>query len=190
MPSKNLIDGVKSGEKVEEDNSNQLYGDWTKWGRCTRRCKRVRFRHCVSEACRESVLREERPCAGDRCPVEANPVILENTSVVIQKGRTPADLQELYRMRSVIYGSWSDWTPCSLGCRTKRRKKCEFVGICGNSAIEEDAFCYDRGSHCERLYNDKKRKTSISLTSTPPKIQKSFRSKSDFYSYKTSSTLS
>ncbi|GAB6023778.1 hypothetical protein CHUAL_008530 [Chamberlinius hualienensis] len=51
-----------------------------------------------------------------------------------------------------LYSPWSDWSSCSRNCRVRRYRVCQVTQLCGSSAIQEDAFCYVRGSKCERMF--------------------------------------
>lgn len=111
------------------------------------------------------MVKEERGCTGGRCQLKTESI--SNTTGDAPdinhrgRGRSSTEFRVLYHLQSFIYSQWSEWSPCTKNCRTKRYRACELTAVCGNSIIQEDALCYVEGSHCEKLYKEKKSKLDI-----------------------------
>lgn len=135
---------------------DDIYSEWTPWSRCRKRCKQVRTRVCIAqEYCSSTILKEERNCTGGRC--KKIPEIQSNQNIHQENGhKGKAQFRVLYHLQGFVYSQWSEWSPCTKSCRTRRYRACEMTSVCGNSVIQEDAICYIKGSQCEQLYNQKK----------------------------------
>lgn len=59
-----------------------------------------------------------------------------------------------------IYEPWSQWTECSASCQTNRFRLCSAPVHCGSSVIQEQAFCYVKGSVCERIFRRRRKNTA------------------------------
>ena len=64
-PSDKNIDNLSEGDTIDV---NRIYTPWSRWSRCSRKCKQKRERRCaVPQICGSAVVRMERGCHSDRC---------------------------------------------------------------------------------------------------------------------------
>ena len=94
-----------------------------------------------------------------------------------------SDVRVLLSLNSIFYSSWSRWSPCSKSCTTTRyrysadpslsfkliasflciciflRRTCRFQVVCGNTVLHEEAYCYSKGTDCEKWYSANARQT-------------------------------
>ncbi|KAI1292237.1 Coagulation factor X [Halotydeus destructor] len=158
-----------SGQAAPGLTFNDVYSEWSAWKRCNRRCKQVRTRVCkVNEVCGTTILKEERGCTGDKCPLSTPSDLDQQVDQQQQqvqgngnKGgrKRQRNFRVLYHLQNMIYSEWSEWSPCTSHCRTRRYRVCELHQVCGNSMMKEDALCYNEGSTCEQRYKKKRRRT-------------------------------
>jgi hypothetical protein len=129
----------------DEMDIDELYTDWGRWSKCSRRCKQKRQRHCsVPSICGAAVVKMERGCHSDRCRGQ-------DFHIVRKKKMRRKTKNQLKRNRA-FYTKWSRWTPCSGYCLTTRLKSCRFPEVCGTVTVTEEAYCYTTGSQCEAWY--------------------------------------
>lgn len=55
----------------------------------------------------------------------------------------------LYKL---LYGPWSQWTPCSKSCKKRRYRNCVVYKVCGVSYIQEERVCRKSRSNCTKQY--------------------------------------
>ena len=124
---------------------DELYSDWGRWSKCSRRCKQKRQRHCaVPSICGTAVVKMERGCHSDRCRGQ-------DFHIVRKKKMRRKTKNQLKRNRA-FYTKWSRWTACSDFCLTTRLKSCRYPKVCGTVQVTEEAYCYTTGSQCETWY--------------------------------------
>ena len=135
----------KNGTISDEADIDELYTEWGRWSKCSRRCKQKRQRHCAApDICGTAVVKMERGCHSDRCRGL-------DFHIVRKKKMRRKTKNQLKRNRA-FYTKWSRWTPCSNYCLTTRVKTCRFPMMCGRMTVTEEAYCYSKGSQCEKWY--------------------------------------
>ncbi|XP_076365543.1 serine protease 1-like [Tachypleus tridentatus] len=135
---------------------DEIYSQWSGWSRCSRKCKQERMRTCISPLhCGARILKEVKSCRGRRC--KKNPIVVPETEEVRQTEDGPSQFRVLYHLQSYVYSDWSEWSPCTRSCKTRRYRACELSLVCGTSVIQEDALCYVEGTLCEKLYRKTER---------------------------------
>ncbi|CAG0886266.1 unnamed protein product [Darwinula stevensoni] len=123
-----------------------LYGPWSTWSKCNRRCRQKRVRHCLhAHACPYSRLKEERACRGGKC----NPV------------RRGGEVRIYWHFDTLFFSQWSMWSPCTRSCTTRRYRACLFPLICGRNVLTEEAYCYVEGSACETWFKNRTSRNSF-----------------------------
>ncbi|XP_022656804.1 plasma kallikrein-like [Varroa destructor] len=139
--------GCKNDDRICADNA---YSEWTKWSKCTRKCRQRRHRRCPSTAlpnCKDE--KQTRPCVSDKCRA---PITIPDEKRSSNKTTASTkDFKVLYELQKYVYTTWTDWTPCSKNCHTRRYRNCVMPILCGHSVQHEDALCYAEGSSCEML---------------------------------------
>ena len=160
----------------ETPSDDALYSRWSKWSRCRRRCRQVRRRRCINtDRCGKTILKETRPCNRRRSCKNKSRVIHGKNK---PKGKKPkrkrtnrrvtnvrsitGELQHIVRKKKLskkskgklrknnaFYSKWSKWSRCSDRCKTARTKVCNFETLCGFEKVEEEAYCYIKGSTCQ-----------------------------------------
>ena len=55
----------------------------------------------------------------------------------------------LYKL---LYGPWTQWTPCSKSCKKRRYRNCVVYKVCGVSYIQEERVCRKSRSNCTKQY--------------------------------------
>lgn len=121
-----------SSTAMPDASYDDIYSEWSQWKRCNRRCKQVRTRTCKSnQICGTTVLKEERGCTGGRCMLTTNLPTTDQQEPSRGRGRTN-EFRVLYHLQSMIYSKWSEWSPCTRTCRTRRYRACEISEICGS----------------------------------------------------------
>ncbi|XP_013774791.1 cationic trypsin-like isoform X2 [Limulus polyphemus] len=124
-------------------SDKEIFSHWSKWSRCSRKCKKVRKRICLFPLeCEDRVLKDVKPCGGHLCK--------DNTLVNKES-----------QSREALYSQWSEWSPCTRSCKTRRYRTCY---MCKSSVEKEEKLCSVKGSACEKLYqetrkNGRKRKS-------------------------------
>ncbi|XP_076317968.1 serine protease 1-like isoform X1 [Tachypleus tridentatus] len=136
----------KRGEQIKATVLNtEIFSHWSEWSRCSRNCKKVRKRICVFPLeCEGRVLKDVKPCGGYLCKDNT----LKNTEIKSREA-------------SSMYSQWSEWSPCTRSCKTRRYRTCN---MCKSSVEKEEMLCYVKDSACEKLYqktknNSRKRKS-------------------------------
>ncbi|CAD6228625.1 GSCOCT00006467001.2-RA-CDS [Cotesia congregata] len=92
-----------------------------------------------------------------------------DNSTAIHSFVKPGDLKKIYRhqrqnikVRKRItagnYRNWSKWSPCTKSCTTQRQRWCREPGTCERDVIRETAYCYVKGSFCQKWIYRKVRK--------------------------------
>lgn len=137
--------------------------------------------------CAHHVLKQERKCRKGRCRREdrAFHVVLPPRRDGVKHDAQPtspasnqqSDVRVLLSLNSIFYSSWSRWSPCSKSCTTTRyryrssirhsrsilidrlRRTCRFQVVCGNTVLHEEAYCYSKGTDCEKWYSANARQT-------------------------------
>ncbi|KAI2804691.1 hypothetical protein BLOT_003679 [Blomia tropicalis] len=154
----------KNWAKNLDHINNDDYGEWSPWSKCRKRCKQVRTRMCRTPSkCNSTVMKEERPCTGDRCQslLPYNRSATHNVNNNRRQSqhqhgkrhRHSRKIRVLYHLQRYIYSPWSEWSTCKTKtCHTTRYRICMNSIICQNRVIKEDALCYTPGSECEKQY--------------------------------------
>ncbi|XP_014298561.2 serine protease 1 [Microplitis demolitor] len=62
------------------------------------------------------------------------------------------------RLNGGNYRNWSKWSPCTKSCTTQRQRWCKEPGTCDRDVIRETAYCYVKGSFCQKWIYRKVRK--------------------------------
>lgn len=136
------------------DNQNSEYAEWTEWSKCSRKCRQRRFRRCLPGSLRNCKDKKQvRQCTGHRCTAPGT--IPEERRSSNKTASATKNFKVLYHLQPFVYGPWSEWTPCTKNCRTRRYRPCVMPLICGKTVLQEDALCYAEGSTCEILYKPK-----------------------------------
>lgn len=66
-------------------------------------------------------------------------------------------------------GYWTNWTPCTRNCVTRRYKYCKNYRKCPKKRIQQVAYCFVEGSGCENwVLNHVSMNNSVSWTTTLP----------------------
>lgn len=166
---------LDSSDKTK-DGLQDIYTGWSKWSRCSKRCKQARIRRCNSPLqCGNGVLKEERTCTGRRCRSKPFAVLqLNDDSIFGKKKNKKTDFRVLSSLQSFVYSEWSEWSPCTRRCKTRRVRVCEVPLFCSENIIKQDALCYVEGSTCEKMYHSKratseKRRSKGVHLSIPPR---------------------
>ena len=58
----------------------------------------------------------------------------------------------MLRRNKNSYTNWSDWSKCTKKCETQRLRKCKYETLCGHKQIKSEAYCYYKGTKCERKF--------------------------------------
>lgn len=149
----------ETNSQLTIDNMQSLiYSPWSEWSSCSRKCKQERSRQCTAPwRCGNVVTKEERSCTGRRC--KRQPFTIVDDDPRCRKGLSYGDvkfdpdiLQDM-----TDFSTWSEWSPCTKRCRTRRYSTCKMETSCGSSVIQEDAYCYVKGTICERMYRRRKK---------------------------------
>uniref|UniRef100_T1J342 Peptidase S1 domain-containing protein n=1 Tax=Strigamia maritima TaxID=126957 RepID=T1J342_STRMM len=157
---------IVGGSHVDTDYDLK-YSPWSSWSICNKKCKQIRMRRCVKAAhCGGAILREEKSCFIERCKQKMQP----HTSPSLSMKSTDTEGVNLHHF---AYSEWSQWTSCSTTCEATRHKVkikvCRFDVLCGGHVLYEEAFCYQTGSLCERIYLRRRRRSKkYRLNLDPP----------------------
>ena len=142
--------------QLESANIDDLYGQWSQWSKCRKRCKQIRTRKCMSHLCESTILKEERDCSGHLCVIPSTKIKASKISANRPHEHSRQNkkiFRVLYHLQRYIYSPWSEWAACKTRtCHTSRYRVCMNSVICKNSIIKEDALCYTPGSECENKY--------------------------------------
>ena len=58
----------------------------------------------------------------------------------------------MLRRNKNSYTNWSDWSKCTNKCETQRLRKCKYETLCGHKQIKSEAYCYYKGTKCEKKF--------------------------------------
>ena len=129
----------------DEMDISEIYTSWSRWTRCSRRCKQKRERQCaVPSICGSAVVKMERGCHSDRCR--------GRDFHIVRKKKLGKKTKTQMKKNRAFYTKWSRWSQCSDYCLTTRVKSCRFPLVCGSVKVTEEAYCYREGSQCEAWY--------------------------------------
>ncbi|CAH0556970.1 unnamed protein product [Brassicogethes aeneus] len=139
-------DKPKATQTVSSNGTLPVFSSWSAWSRCMN-CMQRRIRTCVKPSLCELNSRtyEERTCNSSRCKrklwkrEDFRIVHLNKKSNHFLK-QAPTD----------TWSKWLDWTPCSEKCKTSRIRICRKPGRCQKEQQMQNAFCYFKGSYCEK----------------------------------------
>ncbi|CAL1267216.1 unnamed protein product [Larinioides sclopetarius] len=137
-----------------ELGDDSSFTEWSEWSKCNSRCKQSRERECIRpEICEENIQKNVRNCKRSLCR--------DRMKIVVHRpGRQNERRSKDKLMKAVepiIYGQWSDWSPCDSSCYTKRTKRCTMPGICnGMPPKEQYKECYVGGDECEKRHMERK----------------------------------
>ena len=101
------------------------------------------------EFCGNNVIKERRPCTKKRNCKRKN-------FRIVKKKKMSKRARTLLNLNKSFYKAWTPWTACSRQCKTTRKRECNFPMVCGSTSISENAYCYTRGSKCERWHRQRK----------------------------------
>ncbi|GBM85192.1 hypothetical protein AVEN_21312-1 [Araneus ventricosus] len=141
-----------------ELGDDSSFTEWSEWSKCNFKCKQSRKRECVRpEICEENVQRNVRNCKRSQCRQRMQ--IIVHRPEFQNERRSKEKL--LKAVEPIIYGQWSNWSPCDSSCYTKRTKRCTMPGICnGMPPKEQYKECYVGGDECEKRYLERKIRNS------------------------------
>ncbi|GAB6033673.1 hypothetical protein CHUAL_013731 [Chamberlinius hualienensis] len=153
LTNSTLSPTASSRSQISDDNDfkNAIYSPWSAWTSCSRKCKQERSRQCnVPRRCENIMVKEERSCAGRRCRKQPFTIVDDKSE---NREQTSVEKEQtITTLKLTLYSAWSEWSPCTRNCRTRRYRSCAMKYFCGTSAIQEDAFCYVKGTNCERTF--------------------------------------
>lgn len=154
-----------------------LYSPWGPWSRCQKRCRQVRMRRCLNPSrCGGAILKEERHCGGGKCKHRSpgGKTALSAAKSTSYKG--------MLNIHQFVFSEWSQWSSCSPTCMASRYKVCMFDLFCAGHVLHEEAFCYQEGSVCERLFkrrrNRSRKHNPDGLSPLPSNLEPDHRSPS------------
>ena len=146
-PEINTTDVETRALTEEEMDVSEIYTSWSRWSRCSRRCKQKRERQCaVPSICGSAVVKMERGCHSDRCR--------GRDFHIVRKKKLGRKTKNQMKRNRAFYTKWSRWTQCTDYCLTTRQKTCRFPLVCGTVQVTEEAYCYSEGSQCEAWYKE------------------------------------
>ncbi|GFS67372.1 chymotrypsinogen B [Nephila pilipes] len=162
------VDAKKHIKKERGVENTRSFSSWSKWGRCTRRCIQKRTRHCIRpDVCGTELLREKRLCYTGRC-VQSVKVAINNSLQEAERKQNETRDRDFRFLFHVLhpspYSEWSEWSPCSKECVTRRNKSCIMADVCGKKTVQETALCYFKGSICQKLLQGKEQRTKSGLS--------------------------
>ncbi|XP_076368480.1 serine protease 1 [Tachypleus tridentatus] len=129
------------------------------------------MRLCISPYyCESRMLKEIKPCIGRR----SRKNLAENRDsekVRVQTEKGAAQFHVLYHLQSFVYSDWSEWSPCTRSCKSRRYRACEMPLVCGTTVIYEDVLCYVKESFCDKFYHKKEKRDKQKETKEKIEIQ-------------------
>nr|XP_022909959.1 plasminogen [Onthophagus taurus] len=132
---------------IDPDRNTSIYWNWSPWTRCEN-CMQSRFKKCKNKSCDGKKIFEEKFCKKKRCTRKKHMLKSYYDMHIIEEVRESR--LSTRTMVSKIWTKWSDWSPCSKKCRTKRYRTCKKPGRCKKRRQYQSAFCYTVKTICEK----------------------------------------
>ncbi|XP_015923310.1 vitamin K-dependent protein C isoform X1 [Parasteatoda tepidariorum] len=163
--------GLSEGSGNEPNATS--FSEWEEWSRC-KNCRQFRNRHCINiEECEDKIQKMYRPCHSSSNCKQKILIMMANRG---DPKKRPKKVRIIRKLTPYFFTEWSDWSPCSSSCYTKRTRKCRFPGLCDNSSLREDyKQCYRDGDDCEKLFFEQQQR----LFEYPKNIDESTESLKD-----------